>query len=104
MNPSPFGHQKGLMNGHDLQSTPCVASGHSMIFSDANRVEFNHEFAIVFPAMNVRRLMIPRVNPHVEAVFSKNGRHVGSIIEPLGFCQSKPVCARESRFFQATGP
>ena len=104
MNPSPFGQKKGLMIGHNCQRSPGIAFGHAVVFSDGDRVQLNHEFAIVFPAMDVRRLMIPRVDPHVEAVIPENGWHCGIIIEPLGLCQTKPVCVRESQFIQANSP
>jgi hypothetical protein len=97
VNPSPFGHQKGLMSGDDRQCSPGIALGHSVVFSDANRVQFNHEFGIVLPTMNVGRLMIARVDPHLEAVISKNRWHGEIIIEPLGFCQSKSIIVKSNR-------
>jgi hypothetical protein len=79
VDPLPFGHQKGLMRSHYRQYTPGVATGHSVAFSDGDGGQLNHELAIVFPAMHVRRLMIARVDPHVEAAISKNGWHKRSI-------------------------
>jgi hypothetical protein len=76
------------MSGHHRQRAPRVPAGHSVVFSDADRVEFNYEFAIAFPAMDVHWLMIPRVNLQLEAVRTKDGRHSGSISEPLGFFQN----------------
>jgi len=80
-----LGYQKGLMSGHEGKCSPGIAFGHSVVFSDVDRGQLDHDFAIVFPAMDMGRLMIPRVDSHVKAVFSKNGWHCGSIIEPLGF-------------------
>jgi hypothetical protein len=57
VNPSPFSHQKGLISGYDRQCSPGIALGNPVVFSDANRVQFNHEFGIVLPTMNVARFM-----------------------------------------------
>jgi len=81
-----LGKQKGLMSGHDGKCSACIAFGQSVVYSDADRSQVDHDFAIPFPAVDVRRLMIPRVDPHVKAVLAKNGWHCGSISEPLGFC------------------
>jgi hypothetical protein len=85
------------MSGHNRQCSPGIALGRSVVFSNANRLQFNHEFGIVLPTMNVGRLMIPRVNPHFEAVIAKNRWHGESIIEPLGFCQSKSITVNSDR-------
>ncbi len=70
MDPPPFGQQNVSMGRHNRQCATGVASGHSMILTDGDRVQFNHDLAPVLPAMNVRRLMIPRVDLHAEAVFA----------------------------------
>jgi hypothetical protein len=70
---------------NDRQCSAGVTLGHSVVFSDANRFEVDHEFPIVLPAMNVRWIVVPRVDSDVEAMISKNGWHLGSIV-PRGRC------------------
>ena len=92
---------------HDLQRSPHISFRHCTILPNADGVNLDHHDSPLFPDMDVRRIMVVRVNSHVETSdLREDSRHVG-IVSPERFgtrqaSRGEHFCLRVEKFAQAS--